>query len=213
MTWENEPGSALTHLVGALLAIAALVLLVVFSSLHGTPSQVVGFSLFGTFLVLLYVASTLYHFLPQGKAKRVFKRIDHVLIYALIAGTYTPICLVILPPGWGWTLFGIVWGLALVGILIKAFGIMLHPVANVLFYLVIGWIALIAVVPLTTYLPVPALWLLLLGGLFYSFGTIFFGLEAKYPRQKRWWGHHETFHLFVLAGSAMHVWMMLQYVL
>jgi len=209
---QNEPLSSLTHLIGVGLAVAALVLLIVFAALKSTAWHVVTFSIFGASMILLYLASTLYHFFCKTKkAKSFFMKLDHAMIYVLIAGTYTPICLVPLRGPWGWTLFGIVWGLAILGIVWK-FTLPMKPVLSTLLYLLMGWIALIAFVPLLEVLTGLA-WLWLgLGGVLYSLGTIFYALDIIVPRT-RWFGMHEVWHLFVIAGSFCHFWLMLRHVL
>ena len=208
---ENEPGSALTHLMGLLLAIAGLVLLVVFAKLHGTVWHIVGFSIFGTSLILLYLASMLYHFFPiTSRAKKVLQRVDHAMIYVLIAGTYTPICLVTLRGGWGWSLFGVIWGLAIAGIIWKLNGTM-NPKVSTVFYVAMGWLALVAFFPLKQALSSAALGWLFGGGIFYTLGAVIFGFDDYFVH--RWFGIHELWHLFVMAGSFCHFWLMFQYVL
>lgn len=209
---DNEPGSAFTHLLGFLLAIAGLVLLVVFAARQGTVWHVVGFTIFGTTLILLYLASTIYHFIPiTHKAKRIMQRVDHAMIYVLIAGSYTPICFVTLRGAWGWSLFGVVWGLAILGIFWKAFGKM-HPVTSTVIYVLMGWLAVVALVPLKESLSTSALAWLFAGGIFYTVGALIFGLERFVPRTK-WIGMHEVWHLFVMAGSFCHFWFVLRFVL
>ncbi len=208
---NNEPLSSLTHLIGFLLSIAGLVLLIVFSSLHRTNWHVVGFSIFGASLILLYLASTLYHFFSlDSKAKKIFKKIDHCFIYVLIAGTYTPICLTVLRGGLGWSLFGIIWGLAVFGVVLKSSNIKISEKLSTIIYLLMGWIILIALVPLLNSVNYKGVLFLLAGGIAYSFGTVFFALDKFVPRT-RWFGMHEIFHIFVLAGSFLHFWFMLKY--
>lgn len=212
MKREYEPVSSLTHLVGAVLAAAGLVVLVVFSALWATAWHVVSFAVYGASMVLLFSASAVYHFLTQhSRAKRVLRRIDHSFIFLLIAGTYTPVCLVALRGLWGWTLFGIIWGLASVGIVLKALDIKLSRTLSTLLYVGIGWLALIALVPLTQVLSAWALLWLFLGGVFYTGGAVFYVLE-----QTLWnhmWGPHEAWHVCVMLGAFCHFWMMLRHVL
>jgi len=209
----NEPASAVTHLIGAILSIAGLTLMIIFASIYATAWHVVGFSIFGASLILLYLASTLYHFIPKHKElKKTFQKIDHSMIYVLIAGTYTPVCLTSLRGGWGWSLFGIIWGLAIVGILSKSLSKKERPIVSTLFYIVMGWLMVIAFFPLVKSLPSLGLFWLVAGGVFYTIGTIFFGLDKLYKR-KHYFGLHEVFHLFVMMGSFSHFWLMLRYVI
>lgn len=211
---RNEPWSAITHLIGAVLSIASLVILVVFASLKGSSWQVVSFSIFGASMILLYTASTLYHFFYRDNKtlKEVFRRIDHSMIFVLIAGTYTPICLVALRGGWGWSMFGVAWGLAITGIVFKSVGLETWKWLSTLIYVLTGWIIVIAVYPLTKVLPLGALLLLFAGGIFYTVGAVLYAIDDRNPHFKTF-GMHEYFHLFVLAGTASHVWMIMQYLL
>ena len=213
MPKDNEPLSSLTHLIGASLALAALALLVIFAAIYGTALHIVSYSIFGTAMLLLYIMSTIYHFLPKGKtSKKVFQKLDHSMIYILIAGTYTPIALVGLKGAWGWTIFGIIWGLAALGISLKCSFKKVNQILSTILYLVMGWLIVVAFVPLNTTLPTAGLWWLFAGGLSYTIGVIFFALDNIIPRT-RWWGLHELFHLFVIGGSFCHFWMMLKYVI
>ena len=210
---ENEPGSALTHFFGLLLAIAGLVLLVVFAALRGTVWHVVGFTIFGTALILLYLASTIYHFIPlTHRAKKVMQRVDHAMIYVLIAGTYTPICFVTLRGAWGWSLFGVVWGIALFGIFWKAFAKAPNHILSTGLYVVMGWLALVAFVPLRAALDAGGWFWLVLGGVCYTAGAVVFSF-SHIRFHRRWFGMHEVWHFFVMAGSFCHFWLMLRYVL
>lgn len=194
--WE-EFANSLSHGVGLVAALAAAPLLIVTAVKAGGAAGVVGACVFVATMVLLYLTSALYHALPPGKTKRLFQLLDHSAIYLLIAGTYTPFTLGVLRGTLGWTLFGIVWGLAIGGILIKALGRLPSHVSTFL-YLVMGWLILIAVKPLWEGLSAPALAWLVAGGLSYSFGVIFFVLDGRYR-----FGHF-VWHLFVLAGTACH---------
>jgi len=204
--------SALTHFVGALFSIAGLVLLIVSASIHGNAVHIVTFSIFGATMVFLYTMSTLYHFTcrKSKKAKRVFQILDHASIFLLIAGTYTPVALIALPPGWGWTVFGLTWTFALVGIFIKVFQVPLPPWVSVILYLSMGWLILIACKPLLQTLTGEALFWLVMGGIFYSVGILFYIIDTVVPRT-RWFGMHEVFHVFVMLGSFSHFWMLLTY--
>ncbi len=209
---KNEPMSSLTHLVGAVASLALLSCLVTFSALRQSASTVVASAIFGSSLFLLYLASTLYHFFSEDtKTKRVFQRIDHAMIYVLIAGTYTPIALALPQRAWGWTLFGLVWGFAALGVTLKALGKGVGGWLSPLSYLLLGWMVAIAWRPLAAWLPREALRLLFLGGILYTVGSIFYALDYRVPRS-RWFGMHELFHLFVLAGSACHAWLVFEYI-
>lgn len=211
---QNEPMSSLTHFVGMLLAIAGLVILVVYAALRSSAWHITTFSIFGASLVLLYFVSSLYHFISwKNRFKSSLQKIDYSMIFILIAGTYTPVALIPLRGAWGWSLFGIIWGLAIVGIILKIFLSDTLPrwVFSVL-YLVMGWLAVIAISPLAQALPAMGLIWLILGGVFYTVGVVFFALERFVPRT-RWFGMHEIFHLFVVAGSASHFWLMYKYIL
>lgn len=208
----NEPMSSLTHLVGALLSVAGLVLLVVFAALRADAWHVVAFSVFGAALILLYTASTLYHFFRRRRLKELFRRIDHALIYVLIAATYTAVCLTALRGPWGWSLFGVIWGLAIAGILVKSCNLRLADWLSTLLYLAMGWLIVVALYPLSRALPPAALLWLVAGGLFYTVGTLFYSLDGFLPRT-RWFGMHEVFHLFVMAGSVCHWWLLYRFVL
>lgn len=211
-TPQNEPMSALTHLLGAGLAVAGLVLLIVSAVMNGTAIHVVTYTIFGATMVILYVMSTVYHYIcaTNANAKRVFQILDHSAIFVLIAGTYTPVALIALPPGWRWTVFGLIWWLAILGILVKAIQIPIPPIASAGLYLAMGWLILIALGPLRETIAGPAWDWLLIGGTAYTVGLIFFAGERFTPRT-RWFGMHEVFHLFVMLGSFAHFWMLFRY--
>ncbi len=202
----EEIAHAITHGVGFLLSVAALTILVVFASLHGDAWHIVSVSIYGSTLILLYTASTLYHALSAPPAKAVFRILDHAAIYLLIAGTYTPFTLVNLRGGWGWTLFGLVWGLALVGVLLEAVARQRVRFLSVSLYLGLGWLAAIAVKPLLASVATGGLALLLLGGLAYTGGVFFYGWQ-RLPY------HHAIWHVFVMAGSICHFFAVLFYVI
>lgn len=211
---QRELVSSLTHLVGALLSIAGLTILVSLAAARDAGSwHIVSFVIFGASLILTYSASAAYHLTANGSAKKdILRRFDHAMIYVLIAGTYTPVSLVPLRGGWGWSLFGIVWGVAFVGVVWKLAGWRMPSALSSVIYLILGWLMLIAIVPLLQAIPLPAFWWLFAGGVSYTVGVIFFGLGGTMPR-KRWFGMHEVFHLFVLGGSFCHFWMMFKYIL
>ena len=193
----EEIASSVTHGIGAALSIAALVLLVVFASKHGDAWQILSLSIYGVTLVFLYLSSTLYHSFPGGKAKRFFRLLDHSSIFLLIAGSYTPVVLLVLQGRWGWTLFGVIWMLAIGGILAKIFLMGKLKIISVLFYIAMGWIIVVAFKPLLRAVPIELFAWLLAGGLSYTLGTIFYAWK-KLPH------NHTIWHLFVLAGSAAH---------
>lgn len=194
---KDEIANSVTHGLGSLLAIAGLVLLIIFAALKGTATHVVSFTIFGATAVLLYVSSTLYHSLTHQKAKFLFRKFDHMSIYLLIAGTYTPFCLVALN-GWiGWTLFGLIWGCAVLGIVMKSFFTGRNEKLSTLIYVLMGWFGVLAAKPLYETLPSGCLALLLTGGVFYTAGTLFFMKDhVRY--------FHSVWHVFVIAGSAAH---------
>jgi hemolysin III len=194
---REEIWNAITHGVGALLAIAGLVLLIVFSAIYGTVWHIVSFSVFGSTLVILYFASTLYHSFTGPRVKRLFRKFDHMSIFLLIAGTYTPFCLAPLK-GWiGWTIFGIVWSCCVAGIVLKALFTGKKEILSTIAYVVMGWVIVFAIRPLYLSISTEAFVYLLVGGVCYTAGTFFY----VYERMKY---NHGIWHLFVLAGSAFH---------
>lgn len=202
----EEIAHSVTHGIGVILSIAALVLLVTFAALRGDAWHIVGSAVFGATLIFLYAASTLYHSVTHPGAKKVLRVLDHSAIFLLIAGTYTPFTLVTLRGGWGWTLFIIVWGLALVGILYKVTASNRFRLMSVLLYLAMGWLVLVAIRPMVTSVAVPGLLLLLAGGLCYTLGVVFF-IWRRLPYS------HAIWHVFVLAGSICHFFAVLLYVI
>jgi hemolysin III len=196
--------NAVTHGVGAVLALAGAIVLVI-AAVGGTAWQVASCSVFGFTLVLVYVCSTLYHSLVRTRARHVFRIIDHSAIYLLIAGTYTPFALVSLHGRLGWLLFAIVWGLAVLGIAFKSFAIGRFEIASVVVYLGMGWLGVFAARPLLHVLTWHGIAWIALGGLFYTAGIIFYALD-------RLSYFHAFWHLFVLAGSASHYFAVLFYV-
>jgi len=201
-----EFANSLTHGLGILLSIAALSVMVTVASLHGTARHIVGAAIFGSALVLLYTMSTLYHALRGPMVKKVFKILDHSAIYVLIAGTYTPFCLSTLKGPWGWSLFGVIWGLAALGITFKAvFSAGRFPQLSTMVYLGMGWLVMVAARPLWTHLPRHGMYWLMAGGLFYSLGVVFYvARNLKF--------HHAIWHLLVIRGSTCHVVAILDYV-
>lgn len=202
---HGERLNAISHLIGAVLALAGGVVLVALAAINGDAWKVASVSIYSATLVLLYTISTLYHS-SRGRFKGILRKLDHQAIYLLIAGSYTPFCLVTLRGVWGWSLFGIVWALALLGMLQE-----LRPknearVLSVVIYILMGWVILIAIVPLLHALGRTGFIWLAAGGLFYTGGIVFYAYDYKF----RHW--HGIWHLFVIAGSAMHYFAILFYV-
>lgn len=210
--FDNEPTSGLLHFAAMLLAVVGMVALIGLAALSADARRLISFSIFGASVVMLYLTSAVYHLVPASwRAKIILRRVDHAMIFVLIAGTYTPICLVALRGGWGWGLFGVVWALALGGIVAKAIGLRFNPYLSVLIYILMGWLVLIVMAKLIYILPPNGIAWLFAGGILYTLGTAFFGLDRILPRT-RWMGMHEIFHLFVIAGSFCHFWLMYKYV-
>ena len=204
--FKEETINAWTHGLGAMLSLAGLAVLVFMASRHGDAWHIVSCSIYGATLVLLFSSSTLYHSFRSERVKHIFRIIDHASIYLLIAGTYTPFVLINLRGGWGWSLFGVVWGLALAGIVFQIFFVSRFRVLQTLIYLTMGWLAIIAIKPLLTRVPLPGLIWLLAGGLSYTVGALFY-LWKRLPF------HHAVWHIFVLAGGVCHYFAILFYVL
>lgn len=200
----EEIANSITHGIGAALSVAGLVVLVVFAALYGDAWRVVSFSIYGGTLVILYLISTLYHSFTNPEVKRLFQVFDHCSIYLLIAGTYTPITLISLRGPLGWTLFGLIWGLALSGIALKIFFIGRLKALSIVLYLAMGWLIVFALKPLITMLDRGLIMWIVIGGLSYTLGMIFYGAK-KIPY------HHSVWHLFVLGGSVSHFLGMLLY--
>jgi hemolysin III len=193
----EELANAIIHGVGVILSVAALVILVVFASLYGTVWHVVSFTLFGVTMVLLYTSSTLLHSFPAGKAKDVFEIMDHSSIYFFIAGTYTPYLFIAVKGPLGWTLFGIVWGLAIFGTVFKSYFVKKFVLFSTILYVIMGWMIVFAWKPLITNVPQQGMVLLVIGGLLYTVGAVFYVWRGFYY-------HHAIWHVFVLAASVMH---------
>lgn len=204
-TAAEELAHSLTHGVGLLLGIAALVLMVVFAAQRGSAIHVVSCTVYGVTLVVLYASSTLYHALPSGRGKRVFGILDHAAIFLLIAGTYTPFALVTLDGSWGWSLFAVIWALAIGGIVLEAVSRGRVRRVQLLLYLVMGWGIVGASRSLLRELAPAGLALLLAGGLAYTLGVVFFVWRRPF--------HHAVWHIFVLAGSICHFFAVFLYVI
>jgi hemolysin III len=212
MRWRaKEPFNSYSHMLGVVLSIVGLVALVVQS--QGNPWRVVGFSIYGVSLVLLYSASTIYHWLHVSpRTEDLLRRFDHIAIFVLIAGSYTPVCLVTLRGGWGWGIFGVVWALAIAGIFLKVFFEHLPPWPTAALYVGMGWLAVVAIGPLVHSFPPSGLLWMVAGGLAYTAGAVIYAIERPDPFPEVF-GHHEIFHIFVLAGSVLHFVFMAAYVL
>ena len=200
----EELANSLSHGVGFLLALAATPILIVGAVNRGGVADVVGSSVFGGSMVLLYLSSTWYHAVPNGRFKERLHRLDHAAIYLLIAGTYTPFTLGVLDGAWGWTLFGIVWGAAAVGVYDKLISGIRRPRLSTPLYLIMGWSVVIVIRPLVLSMDPPGLRWLVAGGLFYTVGVVFY-------RARHLPYHHFIWHLFVLAGSTCHFFAVLWY--
>jgi hemolysin III len=198
-TGGEELANALSHGLGFVLAVAALPLLVWQANRMGGAADVVAAAVFAASLILMYGVSTLYHALPVGAAKRWFNRLDHAAIYVLIAGSYTPFTLGVLKGAWGWTLFGLVWAAAVLGVTVKLLDRLRGPGLSTGLYVAMGWLAVVAAVPLVQRLPLPALAWLVAGGLSYTLGAALFLFDGRVRYL------HFVFHLLVLLGSACHV--------
>jgi len=205
-TLGEEIANSVIHGLGIGLSVAALVILVAFATLSGDPYKLASAIVYGVALVLEYTASTLYHSFPQPKVKHLFKIFDHCGIYLLIAGTYTPFCLVTLREANGWTLFFVIWGLAIAGIAMEAFWTYRPRWLSALVYLAMGWMVVVSMGPLVDNLDPAGVWLLVAGGLAYTIGTIFYVMKSvKYM--------HAVWHVWVLAGSTLHFLAVLLYVI
>ena len=202
----EEVAHSLTHGVGAIAAIVGLVFMLIWAVSYGDTFHVVSASIYGASLILLYLASTLYHAFPWPRAKAFFQQMDHAAIYVLIAGTYTPFALVNLRGAWGWTLLAVVWGIALIGVVLELALKERKKWLSLSLYLGLGWMALIVIKPMLENVDAGGLWLLLAGGLAYTLGVIFYVWKSL-----RF--HHAIWHLFVLAGSVLHFFSVFYYVL
>ena len=202
----EEIFNSITHAIGALVSIAGLVLLIVFSSIYGNSSHIISCTIFGFTLVLLYTASTLYHSFRKPNLKHLFKILDHSCIYILIAGTYTPFMLVTVSGILGWSIFALVWSLTIIGVVLKVFFVHRFKIISTIAYILMGWLVIFAIKPLFLILPGGGLALLICGGLAYTLGTIFYSWD-KLPF------NHAIWHLFVLTGSVCHFCAVIFYVI
>jgi hemolysin III len=201
----EEVANSITHGIGVVLAIAALGILTTFAGIYGNAWHIVSVSIYGTTLVLLYTASTLYHSIQNSHVKNILQVLDHTAIYLLIAGTYTPFMLVSLRGPWGWWLFGVIWGLAVFGVVLQLSRLRRWGALSLALYIGMGWVVVVAIKPLIISVATGGIVLLVLGGLAYTAGILFYcWKKMKY--------HHAIWHLFVLAGSILHFFSILFYV-
>jgi hemolysin III len=203
--YRGERFNSISHLIGSAAALARTAGLIAVAVRQGDPWKLVSFSIYGASLVLLYGFSTLYHSL-HGKGKAVFRTLDHLAIYLLIAGTYTPFTLITLRGPWGWSIFGVVWGLAVFGMVLDTLGTRGPRIVPIVIYLLMGWLVVVALKPLMARLPLPGELWLLAGGLFYTSGVVFYALDKRVRH------FHGVWHLFVMAGSLCHYVTILYYV-
>ncbi len=209
----KDPISGLTHLIGAILSFIGLILMVYEAAIAGKPWQVVSFAIFGASMILQYTASTIYHWLPLSpKGTKVLRKLDHMMIFILIAGTYTPICLIPLRGPWGWSLFGSIWGIALAGFSFKLIWLEAPRWLSTFIYGIMGWLVIVAVWPLIHVLSFAGLMWLAAGGFFYTVGAVIYGIKKPNPWPEVF-GFHEIFHAFVLFGSFCHFWLMYRYIM
>ena len=201
----EEFANSISHGIGCLLAIASVPVLVSVSMRQGHTVNVVAASVFASTMVLLYLSSALYHGLPESPAKLLFQKLDYQAIFLFIAGTYTPFALGPLHGAWGWALFGLIWGFAVLGVVLKAGDWLTHPLWSTGVYLIMGWLAGFAAVPIVTHIPAAGLAWLVAGGLAYSFGVVFYLTDARVR-----FGHL-VWHLFVMTGTACHCFAVLRY--
>lgn len=193
----EEIANSISHGIGLAAAIALTPILIIVANANGGATEIVASSIFGSTLILMYLMSTLYHALPQSRAKRIFKILDHCAIYILIAGTYTPFTLVVLGGAWGWSIFGVIWGLALLGVIFKTTGGLRYPGLSIAIYILMGWMVLIAIKPLWEQIPLWGFIWLCIGGAAYTLGVIFYVAHClRY--------NHLIWHLFVLSGTSCH---------
>lgn len=204
-TLAEEIANSVSHWIGFVAAVVAIPFLVLVVLKLGDTANLVAVCIFGATMALMYFSSALYHALPNGRAKRIARKVDHAAIYLLIAGTYTPLTLGVLRGGWGWTLFGLVWGIAAIGLVLMFYGRLTKPWLSNALYLAMGWLVLIAAVPLVSSMKLPGLLWLLAGGLAYSGGVVFYAASDKMR-----FGHF-IWHLFVLAGTTCHFFAILWY--
>ncbi len=201
----EEIANSISHGFGLIAVIVGIPFLIVHAARNSDAGFIVGASIFSASMVLLYLASTLYHAFPPGKYKRRFRVIEHSMIYVLIAGTYTPITFGVLRGALGWTIFGIVWGLAMIGVILKIFCMSAHYIVNTGLYLLMGWLVVIAIEPLFARMTTAGLVWLIAGGIAYTIGVAFYATDSKLR-----YGHF-IWHLFVITGTVCHYFVVLWY--
>ena len=209
----KDPVSALTHFIGFLAAVPCTIILIYTAAKEATPTHVISMAVFGAALISLYAASSIYHTLNiSEKATAILRRVDHMMIFVLIAGTYTPVCLLPLRGPWGWSILVLVWGSAIAGIALKALWMDAPRWLSSMLYVLMGWLVMIAFVPLINSVPAGGIALMVSGGVTYTLGAVIYAL--KRPKFNfKFFGFHELFHLFVMAGSAFHVVFMFKYMI
>jgi len=203
---KEEVAHSVTHGIGVLMSVIGLAMLIVYSSKYGDAWHIVSSSIYGFTLIALYTTSTLYHSVTKSDLKKVLQKLDHAAIFLLIAGTYTPFTLVNLRGGWGWTLFGMVWSIAIAGMIMELIVKKRYKRISIGLYLGLGWLIMVAIEPMITNVAPGGMVLLLVGGLFYSLGVIFYVWKTLVY-------HHAIWHMFVLAGSASHFFAVFLYVI
>ncbi len=201
----EELWNSVSHGIGFLAALIAVPFLLLATGKTGTLLNVVGAGVFASTMVLMYLTSAIYHVLPHGPRKKLFNKLDHSAIYLLIAGTYTPFTLGVLSGTWGWALLGLIWALAAIGLVLKTFDRLSHPVLSTGLYLVMGWLIVLAAAPMVARMPLQGLLLLLAGGLAYSGGVVFYVLDTRMRYS------HFIWHLFVMTGTTCHFFAVMYY--
>lgn len=208
----KDPVSGGLHLIAAILAVVGLYFLLRQATEHNSARHLVAYTIFGVSMILLYLASTIHHLIPKTRRQaKLFRKIDHAMIFILIAGTYTPICLISLRGLSGWLLLSAVWLLSLIGVALKMSGAKISRRASTALYVAIGWAAVGAIVPIIRMLSLTGFIWLLAGGIFYTIGALIYACQFPNPVPKIF-GHHEIFHLFVMAGTLSHFWTIFHYV-
>lgn len=207
----KDPVSGLTHLAGAFLSVLALIFMVSKALNYGDAEHVIAFSIFGLSMFLLYLASSLYHLITTSeKGTIILRKFDHMMIYILIAGTYTPLCLILLEGAASWALFIGIWSLAALGIVFKLFWFNAPKILSLLLYLLMGWLAVLVMPTLWNMLPLAAIFWIFMGGLAYTIGAVIYGTRKPDPYPNVF-GFHEIWHLFVMAGTFCHFWFVYDY--
>jgi hemolysin III len=208
----RDPISGLTHFIACILAIIGLIVLILRVTDPVKPWHLATFTVFSVGLILLYLASTLYHWLPLSETGiQRLRRVDHIMIFVLIAATYTPVCLIPLRSSIGWQLFSAVWGIAVFGLFVKVFWLQAPRWLSVSLYVIMGWLAILGIVPIVKAIQPGGVFWMIAGGLFYTSGAIIYAIKKPDP-WPNWFGFHEIFHVFVMLGSFSHFMLMYQYI-